>query len=67
MAADRTPDHVLDERLRAAGELAQSVAAVSADEVRRVQALGEDQDDRLDREGLEERVRALGGARAGLV
>ena len=46
VAADRTPDHVLDERLRAAGELAQSVAAVSADEVRRVQAPGEDQDDR---------------------
>ena len=66
-APERAAQHVLDERDGAARELAQGVAPVRRHEVGRVLALGQDQDDGLDREGLEEREGALGCPRAGLV
>src|SRR5215212_6443429 len=64
---DRPPEHVLDQRDGAGRELAEGVSPARLDEVRGVLTRGQDQDHRLDREALEERERALGGAGAGLV
>ena len=67
VAAHRPSHHVLDERNGAGRELAERLATVMIDEVRGVQALGQDQDDRLHREAFDELEGAFGRARPRVV